>query len=265
MNVLNPARKVPILMYHRITEMPAGSLERYAVSPRSFAGQMEYLHHQGFATVSLGDLVAHYQLGRDLPRKAVAITFDDGYLDNYLYAFPTLRRYGFTATIFQVASCIGGAAEWDRVDGQLAPRLMSWKELRLLASDGITIGAHPCTHPYLTKLPVIEARREIAEAKAILEAGLGRKVEFFAYPYTEYNANLRAAVIESGFIAACSSVSGQSDAADDPFMLKRLIVKGSDTLSDFRWLLDSPHHHSLSHRLGRGKRAGVVRGIGARS
>ena len=257
-------KKVTILMYHRITDEPVESLREYAVSPGSFAEQMEYLHTRGFQTVSLGDVLDYYQTGRSLPRRAVVITFDDGYLDNYVYAFPVLRRYGFTATIFQVAGHVGGVAEWDRSCGKPVPRLMSWGEIRLMADDGITFGAHTCSHPFLTRLPLEAATREIAESKAIMEAGLQRKVEFFAYPYKEHSEELRQAVAESGFAAACSSIGGQSDVTDDPFMLKRGIVLRLHTLSDFRWLVDTPDQHSVLYRMVRGKRAKLIKAVRAR-
>ena len=78
--------------------------------------------------------------------RVVALTFDDAYRDFVTAAWPLLRRYGFTATMFVPTDHVGGRADWDRHLGEPAD-LMSWRELSALADQGLAIGAHSGSHP----------------------------------------------------------------------------------------------------------------------
>lgn len=225
-------RGIPILMYHKVNPDPRSGGLGLRVPPYKFARQMEYLAAHGFHTVSLVDVVDHFQKGKSLPSRPVVITFDDGYLDNYTYAFPILKRHRFTATIFVVAGTVGKTNVFDaRV--QPVNRMAGWRELREMAAYGITIGAHTLDHPRLTDLPLEEARRQIRESKAVLEAGLGRPVEVFSYPYGRYNLKLARLVKESGYRAAVTTVQGLARPGDDPYTLKRVRVMGSYNMQKF--------------------------------
>ncbi len=95
--------RVPILMYHRITDLPenASASDRdYKIPPAQFEEQLRYLRDNGYQSIRLYDLTRFLQGGDPLPEKAVILTFDDGYRDNAVSAFPLLQKYGFTATFF---------------------------------------------------------------------------------------------------------------------------------------------------------------------
>ena len=104
-----------VLIYHRVNDQ-ARRFAIEAVSTTLFENQMRYLS-QYFRVLPLDEVVNRLREGRDLPRRAVAITFDDGYEDNYVNAFPLLRKYRLPATIFLTTGCIGnGRKLWfDRV------------------------------------------------------------------------------------------------------------------------------------------------------
>ncbi|SHI55753.1 polysaccharide deacetylase family protein [Desulfofundulus thermosubterraneus] len=225
-------RGIPILMYHKVNPDPRAGGLGLRVPPQKFARHMEYLADHGFHTVSLTDVVDHFQKGKPLPIRPVVITFDDGYLDNYTYAFPILKKYGFTATIFVVAHTVGKTNTFD-AGRQPVNKMAGWRELKEMADYGITIGAHTLDHPRLTRIPLEEARRQIKESKALLEAGLGRPVEVFSYPYGRYNRELALAVRESGYRAAVTTEQGLACLGDDPFTLKRIRVMGSYDLQKF--------------------------------
>lgn len=223
---------IPILMYHKVNPDPRTGGLGLRVPPQKFARQMEYLAGHGFHTVSLTDVVDHFQKGKPLPLRPVVITFDDGYLDNYTYAFPILKKYGFTATIFVVANTVG---KTNVFDAKIQPvnKMAGWRELKEMAGYGITIGSHTLDHPNLTRLSLEEARHQIKESKALLEAHLGRPVEVFCYPYGKYNHELARVVRESGYRAAVTTGQGLAGPGDDPFTLKRVRVKGSYDLQKF--------------------------------
>ena len=91
---------LPVLMYHYISRYP----NSIAVSPELFAAHCEHLARNGWHGVSLAEAEAYLIHGEELPPKSCLITFDDGYLDNYVYAWPILRQYGHKGTIFAVSS-----------------------------------------------------------------------------------------------------------------------------------------------------------------
>lgn len=225
---------VPILMYHKVNPDSKAGGYGLRVSPGSFEKQMAYLSRSGYHTISLSDLADHFEKGRPLPARPVIITFDDGYLDNYTYAYPILKKYGMTATIFVVAGTVGGINEFDYNGGrQPKNKMAGWKELREMAEGGVTIGSHTLRHPHLANLKPGEARHEIVESKKILEKGLNRPVEFFCYPYGNYDRDTVGMVREAGFRAAVTTEQGLGKYQEGPYTLKRIRVRGDYSYSRF--------------------------------
>jgi peptidoglycan/xylan/chitin deacetylase (PgdA/CDA1 family) len=244
-------RGIPILMYHKINPSPMAGGFGLRVTPGKFERQMRYLKTSGFHTVSLADLAQHFNQGKPLPARPVVITFDDGYLDNYTYAFPILKNYNMTATIFVVADTIGGINSFDYNAGrQPLNRMAGWKELKAMARSGITIGSHTLTHPHLAEVDPESARREIAESRKKLERGLGRKVEVFCYSYGSYNYAIAGMVRESGYVAAVTTGQGLGRQEDDPFTLKRIRVRGDYTQEKFLYELTRYYREAAGNNPG---------------
>ena len=95
---------IPVLMYHHITENPSNSME---ISPETFDMHMQTLYDEGFTTITLTQLIAFVDHGSPLPERPVIVTFDDGYLSMYEYAFPVLERLGQHAINFVIGSAVG--------------------------------------------------------------------------------------------------------------------------------------------------------------
>src|SRR5207249_6008423 len=136
--------------------------------------------------ISLDDLVDYTELNRQLPRRSVVLTFDDGYKSFLQYAYPILKELGFTATLFVYTDYVG--------NGRNA---LNWDDLKSLAKQGFPIGAHSKTHNDLRRHsgePHEEfARRmpvELAERPAPFERRLGRAPQAIAYPYGAHEAEL---------------------------------------------------------------------------
>ncbi|HWP97353.1 MAG TPA: polysaccharide deacetylase family protein [Syntrophomonadaceae bacterium] len=203
---------VPILMYHKINPYSSGGL--YRITPDEFDWQMQYLHDNGYHTISIDAVLDYFQQGQKLPEKPIVITLDDGYRDNYLYAFPILQKYGFTATLFVITNTVAPA----NVDNNM----LTWDQIREMANSGITIGCHTLDHEHLTRVDLAEAQRQIADSKNVLEQELGKKIEIFSYPYGEHNQSVEKLVQESGFRAATTVNPEPVTNADDPFALNRI-------------------------------------------
>lgn len=229
-----PLDGIPVLMYHKIDPDPQTGGFGLRVPPASFDWEMHYLKQNGYHTVNLGDVVDHYQQGKPLPDKPIVVTFDDGYEDNYLYALPILKKYGFTATVFVVADTIGGINEFDyKIHAEPKVKMMNWTEIKAMDAAGITIGSHTLDHPWLTRVSPAEAKRQIAGAKTVLEKGLGKPVEYFCYPHGAYNDAIAKLVQESGYKAATTTNQGLAKAGDNPYELNRVRIMGMYTHQKF--------------------------------
>ncbi|WP_003540435.1 polysaccharide deacetylase family protein [Desulfotomaculum nigrificans] len=218
---------IPILMYHKVNPDPRTGGLGLRVPPDKFEWQMKYLKKNGYHTVSLVDVMDHFQKGKPLPDKPIVITFDDGYKDNHDFAYPIMKKYGFTGTVFVVSQAIGGTNFFD-VQKKLQPenKMMNWDEIKELDAAGFTIGAHTVNHPKLAEVSPEEARWQIEESKRVLEQGLKKPVNVFAYPYGSHNDQVAELVKEAGFRAAVTTELGLAKDSQNPFKLPRVRVTG---------------------------------------
>jgi peptidoglycan/xylan/chitin deacetylase (PgdA/CDA1 family) len=218
----------PVLMYHSVSPDRKDLL---TVSPKTFERQMAFLKSCGYRVLSL-EQAAQAMRQRRNEGKALAVTFDDGNEDNYTFAFPVLRKYGFPATIFLIYSKVG------------TPGFLTWDEIREMAASGlIAFGSHSIHHIPLTHLGGQELQDEVAGSKRLLEEKLGKKVDLFAYPVGNFDARTRAAVRDAGYLAAAATNPGRGAADDDPFIIKRLrISENSRNLFTF-WFESSGYYN----------------------
>lgn len=226
------------LTYHRIADEksrhpsghppqidPAGPpYDSWAVSPARFAAQMEWLARRGWRGISVGESLQKRR------RRSIALSFDDGYADFLEEAWPVLRRHGFGATLFVLAGCLGGTADWSPVWG--AP-LLGAPQLRRLAAAGVEIAAHGLRHRPLDGLSRQAARRELALARRGLEQAVGCQVSGLAYPYGRTSPSLRKAAAGAGFRWAATARGGRNHAGTPRLALRRTLIRGSDRLPFF--------------------------------
>lgn len=217
---------VPILTYHNLGEQAKG---RLVLAAASFREQMRYLKTNGYRVVSLADFVEFSRLNRQLPQRAVVLTFDDGYHAFKDHAYPVLKELGFTATLFIYTDWVGA--------GRGA---LSWADLRELSAAGMDIQAHSKTHADLRRAPgeteAQYARRmhtELEQPQDLFNRNLGRRSQILAYPYGRWEEGLLPKVKEYGYIAAFS-VRRQGNAAFvRPLAGHRSQIYSEMTLDDF--------------------------------
>lgn len=185
---------VPVLVYHIVRpSYPSDSqaVKTLAHTPEVFDEEMKYLADAGYHVVSFGDLENHFKSGAALPTKPIIISFDDGWRDQFEYAFPILKKYGYTATFFVFTNPIGRKG------------FVTWDDLRLMHDAGMTIGSHSLSHPFLTKVAEPAALwSEIYNSKEKIEKNLGITVSEFAYPFGQYNSDIVALVKKAGYASA---------------------------------------------------------------
>lgn len=200
-------RQIPILYYHSVMLEAKNEVR---MPPDQFEAQMDFLCDNGYQSITLNQLYRAFYQGASLPPKPFVITFDDGYLDNYTTAFPILRRYGFTATVFMVSSYIGGED------------FLSWPQLKELVASGWEIEGHTDTHPYLSKIDEITLLHELKSSKELLELGLGKTVDFLAYPYGDFDSAVLQAVRDTGYLMAFTTERGWANPNSDARQIQRI-------------------------------------------
>jgi peptidoglycan/xylan/chitin deacetylase (PgdA/CDA1 family) len=215
-----------ILTYHSIGHRT----HEMNVRPEDFEAQMTWL-------ARTQSIIPLEEAAEGKP--GVAITFDDGYLDNLTHAAPILRRLELPATVFMVIGRLGEALQGD--PDPATGVLMNLAELRQLAGQGVQIGGHTVSHPRLSALSDTEQRREILGCKAALEDALGVPVTAFAYPYgarTDYTPDTVRLVRDAGFRLAVSNRYGHNTPVLNRFALRRIWIDATDDLATFQAKVD---------------------------
>jgi peptidoglycan/xylan/chitin deacetylase (PgdA/CDA1 family) len=234
-------RGTVILRYHAFgTDGEQAS--RYVVPRRRFERQLAWLERRRYHILGLSQYLDCRQACRFPPAKSVVITIDDGYVDNDTVARPVLERLGVPATVFLITGTDG--RDRDKTDPALAGRpLIDLARARSMLGGAIEFGAHTRTHPDLTVLGPGAAEGEVTGSRHDLEA-IGASATAFAYPYGEVSSDVRQIVRQAGFLGACGVKPGHNRPATDSFDLRRIEVRGTDSL--LRFAVSRPRRHALS-------------------
>ncbi|MDO8742618.1 MAG: polysaccharide deacetylase family protein [bacterium] len=185
---------LPILVYHIVRPSypdDSASVRAIALTPETFDAQMTYLKESGYHVVTFTDLEYYYKNKKPLSRNPIILSFDDGWKDQFQYAFPILKKHGYTATFFVFTNSIDHKS------------FFSLAQLKEMLAAGMIIGSHSRTHPYLTQITNQDALwREISGSKKILEDLLGVRIHEFAYPFGAYNDTIVAMAKKAGYRSA---------------------------------------------------------------
>ena len=154
-----PPTEIPVIMYHGVGKEYSGWIWNHLVIPLDvFEGHMRILRDHGWTTITLDELHAHMSEGASVPEKSIVLTFDDGYRDNYVFAFPIIKKYGHRAVIWMSTDFVDPGTDlpptledvWakrvgmDALDGR---GYLSWAEMRRMVESGcIDIQSHAKTH-----------------------------------------------------------------------------------------------------------------------
>ena len=184
-----------ILQYHHVSEsLPAVT----SVSSETFTEHMQYLKDNNFNVIPLDELITSLQAGQPLTDKTVAITFDDGYKNNYEEAAPILEKFDYPYTIFVNPELIDEGKSY----------VMTWQQLKELSKKGALISNHTQIHNYLhRKQPgeteevwLARTKEDILSAQQRIKEEIGHDYKYLAYPYGEFNNSLQQLVKSLGFV-----------------------------------------------------------------
>jgi len=250
MGTLHPA--IPVLMYHHVN--PAGNFIN--VSPEAFERQMRYLHDKGFTAVCTDEFAGILSGKAPAPRKPVMITFDDGWLDNWVFAFPVLKRYNIQAVIFLITSRVAQQGVRPRSDQGHADALpthrestalmesgrgdevmLSWDEVAEMRESGLVeFHSHTHTHQRWDKLiPERGARNaalrnDLETARELLK-GKGLGDSCLCWPQGFYDVDYLSLADSLGYTMMFTTEAGTNDAAETLQRIKRIVIGNISTVS----------------------------------
>jgi peptidoglycan/xylan/chitin deacetylase (PgdA/CDA1 family) len=219
-----------ILAYHAIADMHDDPvLAEYAVPPELFAAHLDTLIGRGWSFVDLDTALAALAGESSLPRRAVLLTFDDGYADLLDVATPLLQERGIPAVVFAIAGHIGGVNDWEHHKGAASLSLLDAAGLQRVAAAGVEVGAHTSTHRALPEVPAAEVGDELGRAADQLEEAGVPRPRAFSYPYGRWTPELAAAVREAGYEVAFTTAWGLGRPGVDRYAVPRIEIHASDT------------------------------------
>jgi len=213
-------------MYHGITNRDAPECPRrerkYWISGPQFRDQLASIRSEGRRVVLLGELWSSDQVSvrEDLP---VALTFDDGRSSDYEIAFPFLLEAGLPAEFFVNTANVGKKG------------FLSWQQMSAMQSAGMSFQSHGHDHVDLARLPPREKERQLKLSKQLLEARLGRDVEFLAVPYGCLSAEVVKVAVDAGYRAVCTSWSWPTQSGGN--LVNRVVVYAHTSPNGFKRLL----------------------------
>ncbi len=207
--------QIPVIQYHKIDKPGRGVLVRGGFTPPArFARQMAYLKKCGFSIYTASELSGFYLENHVFPPNGIAVTFDDGWKDNYINAFPVLKRFGIKATIFIVPTCIGKSSSKVMAEGEGEREHLSREEILEMSDAGVEFGSHSMNHKLLDRASPDDVKFEVEESQLHIEDLLQRPCKTFAYPAGFYSDTSQRIVENAGYLAAFSTVFGPQDAID---------------------------------------------------
>jgi len=256
-------KAVPILAYHHVNPLPG---DMVTITPEHFEAQMAFLSRGGYRSLFIEELLDWMAGKIVLDRKAVVLTFDDGYRDNYRFAYPIMKKFGIRATIFLVTGWAGEKRADEGPDriyshrecrelseaGQAGPMALSWPEARRLEEEGLVrIESH--THHHIKNLfaDATALRDSLGFSQAAFQKHLAKKSTCLCWPGGRYNDASLALAREFGFTSCCTTERGLNRPGSDPWRLKRITVKdaGANWLRKTLFLFSRPGLGNLYVRL----------------
>lgn len=226
-----PLNGVTILSYHSIDT----NNTPLSVSPELFAAHMAAIAAERCTTLTMREVSHHLSKRTPFPKRAVAITFDDGFENFLTHARPVLAAHSFKSTVYIITGMVGRTTAWTDRGNPLPPLLvLDWTQIEELHKAGVEIGAHSITHGFLTQYAPSILKTELTQPKHDLEARLNSPVLSFAYPQGDYDRRVLAATKDAGYTTAVTVDQGRANLRSNPYALPRLLVSNNTTPGTMR-------------------------------
>ncbi len=214
---------VPVLNYHQVNNKFHTVL---TMKPENFEKQIRYLSENGYHALTLEEFTDYMDGKGELPDKPVLITFDDGYADNYEYAYPILKKYKMTGTIFLITDFVG------------RPGYLTWEQVKEMSDNGMEFGSHTLSHRPLDSFDRNGMRHELVESKKAVEWRLGKPCLFIAFPEGKFTDTVLEETQNAGYRYGFTVDTGRVFPWDEPYNLDRVpFFEGPVSFEHFRFRL----------------------------
>ncbi len=217
---------VPVLVYHQFSNDHS---DKMTIKAEDFFEQMLYLKENDFSVIDLDQLIDFMEFRAPLPEKSVVITIDDGWLSAYEIAYPILKSFGYSATLFVYTDFIGGE------------KAMKWSQIKEMAHNGFNVQSHTKSHQSLTIIhesaPFEEyfrfLVRELEVSKNTIEDYLNTDCRYLAYPFGETNELVISLAKKMGYRAAFTVNRGSVPFFENRYTIGRSVIYGDSDLDQF--------------------------------
>lgn len=239
---------VPVLMYHHVSPVDG----MITVSTANFEHQLKWLKSHGYHSLTCDEFAGHLE-GRPVQPRSVLITFDDGYLDNWVYAYPLLKQYGFKGVVFLVTSWIGDGPVRPHLGQNALPEtpshrdceerieqgradevMLRWSEIEAMRADGtFEFHSHTHTHTRWDLGPDKDNKNahmaaELEASRAVLQERLGSVSQHFCWPQGYFDPDYVKLAQQAGFrYLYTTKAFGQNRPGTDPAHIYRFAVRNT--------------------------------------
>jgi peptidoglycan/xylan/chitin deacetylase (PgdA/CDA1 family) len=232
---LVPATKgLPILMYHRFDPNVNDGL---TVSVAKFEEHLNYLKENNYQPIDFQTLINFQNHKQKLPTNPILLTFDDGYVNNLIYAYPLLQKYGFKATIFLPSHYLGGSNLWG--DGK--DEILNYDQLELMDKNVIEYALHSHTHLDFKRAESQAIENEIVKNISTLNQHQIPFQKVLAYPYGSIpkNPTIKAQMLETfkkNGLEMALRIGNKVNRLPirDLYTIKRIDIRGTDSFWEFK-------------------------------
>lgn len=204
-----------VLLYHRFGEDDYPSTN---IRLEQLDAQIAMLTSGGYHFMSLGEIARRIKAKETLPERTVAIAVDDAYKSVVDHGWPRFKAADIPMTLFVATDPVDAASR------QASSNYMTWDDVRALQADGVEIAHHTASHLHMPHSGTEAALADVRRASERFTAELGAVPQLFAYPYGEFDPDIKTAIEAEGFEAAFAQYSGPAALWSDPFSLPRFPV-----------------------------------------
>jgi peptidoglycan/xylan/chitin deacetylase (PgdA/CDA1 family) len=232
--LLPTIKGIPVLMYHRVWP---GHNDELTIDPPKLKEQWSWMKKGGYHTLSLSEFLIAAKTGK-YPKKSFLITFDDGYTNNLEYVYPILKEFNWTATFFIIADNIDGTAKQSK---NTANKKMDLVELKQLDPSIVQLGMHGYNHESFADHSIEDIKTILTRSVAAFDNSGLTYYKALAYPYGARPKNTAAFTelkkwMRDNGIEAAFRIGNQVSKipAPDMYEIRRIDIKGTDTMEDFK-------------------------------
>jgi len=264
------------ICYHDVKTIDQGDLDvdQYAISPEHLLAQFEYIKANNFTPVSIDELINAEKGDKPLPKKAVLLTFDDGYISFYSEVYPLLRLYNYPAVLAVVGRWLEASASEPVSYGNKQldrDQFLSWRQMKEMQSSGLVeiashsydmhrgINGNPSgntqpaavtrfydqtTSQYESDAAYLERiKQDLTTNSLLIEKHLGDKPRVMVWPYGAYSRETKTIAAELGMEINFTLVEDKTTDLKDLTEVHRTIISANPKPADFAYLLNKEIEH----------------------